>query len=180
MLLSKVRKLAGAPVSWVDELDLPPVRLGEETIGFAGPVRAELTARSRGTAVTVSGRVEAVAEVRCHRCLEPVRLPITAPYEEEFRPLVEGEPPGPGIEEADNVHLVAGDAVDLGETILAAVLLELPMRVVCRPDCRGLCPRCGQNLNEGTCDCPAEGGDPRLAVLQEFFRAENRKPRKEG
>jgi DUF177 domain-containing protein len=59
-----------------------------------------------------------------------------------------------------------GEEVDLTPLIREQTLLALPTRPLCREDCRGLCPRCGANLNQGDCGCPTEAGDPRLSVLR--------------
>ena len=63
-----------------------------------------------------------------------------------------------------------GDRLDLGEVVREQVLLALPLKPLCREDCRGLCPRCGQNRNLGPCGCPPpeEPGDPRLEPLRKL------------
>jgi len=61
------------------------------------------------------------------------------------------------------------NSVDLSEPLREIILLSLPMHAVCRPDCRGLCPQCGQNLNFGQCDCQKEEIDPRLAILKQLL-----------
>ena len=68
------------------------------------------------------------------------------------------------LEDVDTATYRAGKA-DVAGVLREAVLLELPFNLRCRPDCKGLCQRCGADLNEGPCGCPAQAGDPRLAVL---------------
>ena len=62
--------------------------------------------------------------------------------------------------------------VDLTEPVRQSVLLEIPMKPLCRPDCAGLCPHCGKNRNEGPCDCQEEPADPRLSVLADWLKSE--------
>ena len=102
-----------------------------------------------------------VAE-ECRRCLEPVTVPIR----EEFTLLFEYE--GEGVREKDEVRLIPSGAADLelGEALREEVVLSYRPFAVCRKDCKGLCPRCGQNLNEETCQCSDEEPDPRWDALR--------------
>ena len=78
-----------------------------------------------------------------------------------------------GDEQDDDVSYYLGDRIDLGEVVREHVALQLPMKPVCRDDCRGLCPQCGANWNEGTCDCRPDDMDPRLAVLRSWKAEES-------
>ena len=113
----------------------------------------DLTRTERGIYVIgdLSTRLEAV----CSRCLVSFWLPLTLRIEEEYlSSYEEGCFP---IEE--------GGEIDLGEAIRQYTVLAMPMKPLCREDCAGLCVGCGQNLNDGCCDCPKSDIDPRLAVL---------------
>jgi uncharacterized protein len=115
-----------------------------------------------GTFYRVDQHVEVQAEVRgavgqvCDRCVSPVVSPIRAPLrvycekrpERDRRSVVESR------EEDDGLLYHDGHALDLREEVREVVLLEVPWHPLCRSDCRGLCPRCGKNLNEGDCSCP--------------------------
>ena len=107
-----------------------------------------------------------LAEVHgpCHRCLEPAVVPIDVDTTEfhAFRPE-------PGSE-ADMMCEFLRDERDLDTDAMAsaAVVLAMPVRVLCRDDCRGLCPRCGANLNLASCDCPADEPDERWSKLREL------------
>ena len=69
----------------------------------------------------------------------------------------------------DDVYLVESDVVELNEILIPELLLDMEMSVVCDEDCKGLCFKCGKNLNLGSCDCVTREVDPRLAVLQKFL-----------
>jgi uncharacterized protein len=101
-------------------------------------------------------RTEIAAE--CVRCLEPFRLPLDIRFEELFT-LFPSRP-------ADKTYHVGEDSfLNLEPPLREQVQLATPMQTLCRPDCRGLCSQCGQNLNEGACNCSDTTDDPRLAAL---------------
>ena len=78
------------------------------------------------------------------------------------------------IEEDDlETSYYRDEVIDLDELMREQFYLALPMKPLCREDCRGLCPQCGVNLNSGTCDCVAEWKDPRLAPLEAMKRTQN-------
>ena len=103
--------------------------------------------------------VTAEADVRiklpCSRCLEEFEMPIEFQYEAEF-------------DKVDVEH----DELDLKESLLDHITLAIPMKTVCAEDCQGLCPNCGANLNEESCDCMMHEVDPRLAKLGQLLDKE--------
>ncbi len=75
-------------------------------------------------------------------------------------------------EENDHILLTPDRMLDLDEFIYSEVVVSFPSKHLCREDCRGLCPQCGRNLNEGDCDCPKTEIDPRLSALAELLTGE--------
>jgi uncharacterized protein len=69
-----------------------------------------------------------------------------------------------------DVGFFAGEGLEFNDSLRELILMEVPMKPVCRLDCRGLCPQCGANLNAGQCACPVEEADPRWAKLQALKR----------
>ncbi len=104
---------------------------------------------------------------QCSRCLADVALPVSPHIEEEFQPTVDIiRGTYIKVEEEDAALLIDEQHIlDLGEVLRQALLLELPLQPLCRPDCAGLCPICGQDLNEGPCDCTTNDIDPRWEQL---------------
>jgi uncharacterized protein len=109
-------------------------------------------------------------EILCARCVEPVALPISGEFDLLFRP-----------EEADAVageHAITPDETEIGyyqesglsleDVVREQVLLSLPGRTLCKEDCKGLCPRCGQNLNLATCSCDAAPANPQWNALADL------------
>lgn len=108
------------------------------------------------------GVIESTIAARCVRCLEDFDVRIST----ELHYLV--APRDSGQDEAEDVDVTTyeGEEVDLGPLIREQILLSLPTTPICKEDCRGLCPRCGANLNRETCNCPASEGDPRMAIFR--------------
>lgn len=157
----------------IDELPVP-----DGAARMVGPVRIEADVIHSGGEFIADVRASGLAEAECARCLDPVRLPLHTRFRQVFR---QGAAPAvdrrePGMEEDEEVTYFTGDFIDLTPVVAENLALGLPMKPLCRPDCRGLCPTCGKNLNEGHCQCPIPIGDPRLAVLRDLIQPEREEP----
>ena len=156
----------------VCEIDAPPpAGTGEKVLGN---VRGKLTLTSTGQRVWAQGHIVAVVELECARCLRPheVRLEIDVERECSLRQI---DDPEAYIEEDDQlppIPIVNGDEIDLGELVRQLIIIHTPPRSLCRPDCKGLCPTCGADLNEGPCSCEQEI-DPRLAPLKALLHKDD-------
>jgi uncharacterized protein len=115
--------------------------------------------------VVVLGRLEGEAEVACRRCLVDVRTPIDQEVTLLFREGV-----APVDAEAEEIYPLPARAqeLDLSGAVREHLLLAVPEYLACREACRGLCPHCGANLNETTCDCDTAEVDERWAALREM------------
>ena len=109
-------------------------------------------------------------ELTCNRCLGKFRQPLKIRFEEEFFPTldIQSDAPLPQPEEASAFTIDEQHILDLTEPIRQYSVLAIPMKVLCKKDCSGLCPTCGKNLNEGKCDCPTQDIDPRWSKLAEL------------
>lgn len=109
------------------------------------------------------GRIRAHLEGECVRCLTTTTLPVVAEVQDLWY-----FPPEKAPEDAEWV--IGEDAnLDLAPLVREDFLLGIPIQVLCREDCRGLCPTCGRDLNAGPCDCPVDTIDPRLAGLSDLL-----------
>lgn len=150
----------------VDSAVPPDDPLWEGTdLAFDGPVRIRATATLAGSGeVVVRGSVGATLRQACRRCLEPVRTAVEEELTLVFSPRDElgttEDDPEIRIVEVDQAEL------DLGGAIREELMLGVARYVVCREDCRGLCPRCGVNRNEEECECTLEEPDPRWDALR--------------
>lgn len=122
-------------------------------------------AQREGSGLRVIGEVRTRLRLVCSRCLEPFDFPVDSRFDVTYAKVV----PVEDEVELDGRELTVchleGDTVDLAELAREEVLLEVPMAPLCGPECKGLCPRCGANLNREACACPAQAVDPRFAAL---------------
>jgi DUF177 domain-containing protein len=153
-------EVAGATIDLGDDL-----RLAEP---IEGHVRLARTNRG----LIVSASFETAIEAQCSRCLRDIEVPIQIAIDEEARPSVDihtGAPvrPEPG-EEDESLRLTDHHELDLEAPVREAIQLAEPIAPLCKETCRGLCPTCGERLEEGTHDHPTDDVDPRLEVLRNF------------
>jgi len=139
----------------------------EDASVVAGRVRLMRTNQG----ILVQGTLTGETLVQCARCLAPVVVPLEIELEELFVPtldIVTGKSILPE-EEDQALWIDEHHILDLGEVVRQDVLLALPLHVVCSEECRGLCPDCGANLNETTCDCKPDI-DPRWSSLADLLK----------
>ena len=129
---------------------------------FRDPLRITGAVTVRAGVVTLSARAGFVYHGACDRCLTPFTKTYDIPLEHTLVTTLENE-------ENDGFILLDNYQLNLDDLVLADVLLELPYKSLCREDCRGLCPLCGKNLNEGLCGCNRKSVDPRLAILGQLL-----------
>lgn len=137
----------------------------KETAGLTlgKPVQISGSVVNTGELLQLKAHVKAEASGSCDRCLDQVNIPVEFEIEEFYRHR--GEYTKDAVEE-DRDHIVfTGDYLDLEETLRENLLLNIPMRVLCSPSCPGMCPKCGQNLKAGKCECPKEVHDTPFAIL---------------
>jgi uncharacterized protein len=142
-----------------EAVSVPDADFEQEVSGTLQLIRSE-----RGVLVMAVLDLAPVT-LECARCLEPFEAPVHVEFDEEY--VLDRNPlTGERIEaDADEFRIDARRHLDLSEAVRQYEQSALPLRPVCRPDCRGLCPVCGQNLNVATCDCPKEGVDHRWSAL---------------
>ncbi|HEX8557921.1 MAG TPA: DUF177 domain-containing protein [Pyrinomonadaceae bacterium] len=147
------------------------VELEEEGARLVADAVVSGDASRKGERVRLRGEIKTEVELLCDRCAAPRRAPLAVEFDTSFIPQ-EAE-----AAKEENVELLAedlglsayeGDAVDLDELVREQILLALPLRHLCREDCKGLCQQCGADLNAGHCACGQGEPDPRWAALAEL------------
>jgi uncharacterized protein len=132
------------------------------------PVRLAFDIFKDGAQFRLAGRVESSLTLACSRCLDDIALPVDLPFDLLYLPHHENI--GDGEVEVEDDDLTTAyyrdDEINLGQLVLEQFYLAVPMKPLCRESCRGLCPRCGTNLNTATCSCEHEWTDPRLDGLR--------------
>lgn len=136
------------------------------------PVAVVADVRKDAQKFRLVGKLKATVELECSRCLDAFRVPIDLSFDLVFLPATENS--GDGEREvADDdlgVSFYKDSVIDLGDVMREQLYLALPMKPLCRDDCRGLCPICGANWNRESCECQATWEDPRMAALKDLRR----------
>jgi DUF177 domain-containing protein len=146
----------------VDDLEV------DDGIELAAPITGQVRLSRTGRSILVRADLRTAMAGNCGRCLTPVVTPIEIEVEEEALPTIDIDSglPVDTSAEPDALRLTDHHQLDLETPIREAISLAEPIAVLCRPDCRGLCPECGQDLNDNPAHAHADDEvDPRLAAL---------------
>lgn len=168
-----VAQLLKSPAGTSREYDLDEDITGiDPDLDALKPVTGKVRLLRTNDGILVTGQAQTEVRMPCRRCLLPASVPVELDLEEEFRPSIDiitgaALPLADGEDQATRMD--AHHVLDLTEVVRQGLLLAVPMSAVCSPDCKGLCPNCGTNLNEGPCGCQPEEIDPRLAVLRSLL-----------
>ncbi len=120
-----------------------------------------------GKKLLLEGKAVLTLRIPCGRCLEPVDVPFELDI---FQELDMDASEADRVEELNEQPYVSGYYLDVDQLIGNELLLNLPMKVLCREDCKGICNRCGMNLNRGSCSCERSSPDPRMSAIQDIFQ----------
>lgn len=142
-------------------------------------VHVSLRVNKHEKSVLLDGNAETTISLVCSRCLKRFLYPLNVNFKEEYVQMPEA---GTGIEheltsEELDVNFYSNDEINIDDFIREQLVLSLPVKPLCSPDCQGICPKCGKDLNEGLCNCKEKYVDPRLISLKEL--KESLKYRKE-
>ena len=142
------------------ELNYPTILISERMT--LSPLKGNFWATRISEGIYLSGKLHSKMAQPCVRCLENADVPITIKIDELFY-----YPPPVQSEEE---YLITDDGfANLAPLIHELTVLSMPIQPLCKVDCQGLCMVCGQNLNEGDCDCEEDNIDPRMAVLKSLL-----------
>jgi uncharacterized protein len=144
------------------------VGLGEE---FHGDVEVDVMLEKSGKQLYVKAGVQTRGEFSCDRCTAPFPLPLNA----DFQMYYVWDPRGAELLDHAEAQVIPPGlpVIDLADDIRQTVLLSVPLKLLCKADCKGLCPRCGADLNTETCTCPPETMDARWETLRGLRADEN-------
>ena len=117
--------------------------------------------------VSLKGGTSVTLRIPCARCLEPVDYRCDLEFDEELDCGITEEE---RVKNLDEQSYLSGYHLDADQLVCNELSLSLPMKVLCKEDCKGICNRCGTNLNHETCDCDTRSLDPRMAVIQDIFK----------
>jgi uncharacterized protein len=142
----------------------------DERVTLTQPVEVKGNVKLAGNEVFVSGHVETQVQLECDRCLKSVELPVSADFALEYISGSDYESSSAAAlsEEELSVSVFDGESIDVDEIVKEQILLSVPARMLCREDCKGICPECGIDRNTGECNCAPDEIDPRWAALKNF------------
>lgn len=172
--IADIKSEPGLRKQVVLEFSPETLELGGQEVRFERPFRGTAEIWNADDRILVRGELTGEATLVCSRCLTPFTQPLTVSFEEEFVPAgFEGAASDEEQEQSErSVTEYTGDEIDLSEPLRDNILLALPMKPLCDEACRGICPKCGTNLNQGQCTCSdsSKAVDPRLSVLKDLLR----------
>lgn len=157
----------GKQITMQVESEAEQIQIGTDSflIKDRTPVNLAFTNIGKGK-VRIVGDTEMTFAMRCDRCLKPVEQTLTLQFDREvFMPdMIESIPDG-----AQEQEFMDGYSLNVEDLLYNEIVINWPMKVLCKPDCKGICRQCGQDLNTGTCDCDTFVPDPRMAVIKDIF-----------
>ncbi|RJQ30250.1 MAG: DUF177 domain-containing protein [Peptococcaceae bacterium] len=164
--VAELRRRPGESAYFNLSSEFPPLEyLGEKNV-FTGPVMVRVAVFNGDGLFQVEGNITGNLQFNCNRCQEPFDYSFTAPLVETYYPAVQGRA-GAGEEAVP----FSGDVIDLAPEAQKSILINLPMKVVCRQECLGLCRQCGVNLNENVCQCAdMKDSYSHMAGLKDLFK----------
>jgi len=152
-------------------LDLEFQETVKVSVPLLSPVKALLRLEKVGSEVLAHGEVTTTMELQCSRCLRSFPKDMDMKIDVVYHPVEElkGEEKHEVKEDELNMGFYQGDELDIQDLIVEQILLSVPMKPLCSESCRGICPRCGVDMNINPCRCEQKETDPRLAVLKKLL-----------
>jgi uncharacterized protein len=146
----------------------------EDEFRVASDVALDFDVEKQDARYRLAGTLRTDLELPCSRCLDSMTWPVNASFDLLYLPSSANTGETENEVESDDlgVAFYEGEVIDLRELVREQLYLTLPMKPLCGPDCQGLCPECGTNLNAGRCDCEHRWVDPRMAALAQLLPEE--------
>lgn len=172
--LSEIAAHLGKRIKY--DLDEKPLEDADSGLKCIEPITGDVTFTNTGRTIDVRGKFRTSIELECGRCLKAYQMPVAAKIEEEL-PL-EGLPWAPEAsdeEEEDLLEEIAeplfvDNIFDLDEYLRQSILVNVPIKPLCEEACKGLCPRCGANLNDKSCECGPDSEESPFATLASLLQ----------
>ena len=166
--LSEVFTLEGKEKTWEVPYEKKTYKGadGEYPVVSSEPIM--ITVKNLGNRkLEVTGGTKVTLAIPCARCLEPVEYTSELEFDQELDMKVSDND---RVKNLDEQSYLTGYNLDADKFVEKELLMNLPMRVLFKDDCKGICNKCGANLNVTTCDCDTSSLDPRMAVIQDIFK----------
>ncbi len=164
-MIIDVSQIVGKPGRSIDfskDMTIENTVCYPDVVDFLKPVKIEGKITNTEGILGMNAKGTTRVTMQCSRCLSPVEVDVEFYLNENFKATGD-------ISEEDFIGF-SGDEIDITEIVMDAVHIATPMKVVCDDDCKGLCPSCGKNLNEGDCGCDNTYINPKFASLRSLFK----------
>ena len=157
----------GKTVTLQVQTELEHVEIGDAVFPIKDRTPIDLTCTNIGKGkVRITGHADVTFAMSCDRCLKPVDKTIELVIDREvFAPDITDTV----SDGSDDQEFMDGCQLDVDDLLNIEIVINWPTKVLCKPDCRGICRQCGTDLNTGTCDCDTFVPDPRMAVIKDIF-----------
>lgn len=166
-----IRELEQKPIRFAQSLPVGAIPFDSDFEQLS-PLEATGTAELHAATeeIRVNGRLSVTLQMECDRCTEPFKQDTVQEFDLSYLPMPETTPGaeiaiGPGD---SNVGFYDGPGLELNDILMEQVILALPLQRLCRADCQGICPTCGQDRNERVCDCQEQIVDERWSALRKL------------
>jgi len=168
-MIIRIESIPEGGKSLHEEIDPATMELDEPYYSIDEPLIFTGRATRNEEDVYVKGNLKGTLKSECGRCLEVFAMQIDLPVDAVFVPQREnGEDEDEMFEPESNLSYCDGDSIDLLQEIKDIILVNLPIKPICRSDCKGLCPRCGKDLNKDSCQCENRKGPSPFDKLKEL------------
>ena len=144
--------------------------LGEDRVRLVQPPTVSGELRREDRRVQVMGRLVARVEAECDRCLKFIELPVDSSFKIEYvtREDYQAQQAVELTEDDLDLTVFDGEVIDIDALVVEETLLAVPDHILCKDDCKGICPECGKDRNSVDCDCETAETDPRWSGLKEL------------
>ncbi|MCR4719330.1 MAG: DUF177 domain-containing protein [Firmicutes bacterium] len=162
--LTEVIKNENGKINICEDFNMPQISFMGEEFEFSAPLKASGTITNNSKALELDMTVSGKANVHCARCASLIEISVNFPVKETLMREDEAN------SKDEEVILYQGKEIELDDIIVSNFLMNTSAKYLCSEECKGLCPHCGINLNEHTCDCDKDIIDPRWEKLAEIMK----------
>lgn len=165
--ISEIISTTGKAETYSVNIDMDTLDMNGNHYAFIEKAPVTLTIANTGNRmISMEGNIKTVVNIPCDRCLEdvPVTFDIDVCKEIDFKSTDEER-----IQALDETSYIDHSELDIDMLVYNEIFVHFPMKTLCREDCKGLCLKCGHNLNKGECGCDRESLDPRMSAIRDIF-----------
>lgn len=162
--VSSILKELGGRIDVAGEVNVSDIEFNGEKYTFGTPLKVKGVMSNNGKALVLTADVEAEMGTQCARCLDDIIVDAGFSMEESFVQSDESS------EKDEDIIYFDGYTIDIDDVVESNLIMNIKGKYLCDDDCLGLCPQCGQNLNDGECDCNKEFIDPRWSGLADLMK----------